>query len=353
MATVTAESAAMNSLKHLRPQSLARFEGEDTLVELEYGQLREHRGFVAGVIRPLKGMVVFRMTRAKPATGRAVNKQGARAKQAPAAKRMGMGGAIRADYPTARSGYVLGVDAKPGALPGALEKRLRDLAMHMESAVNLLDEELETLLDSVLGDITLSFQPAERGPQTASVQAAHDREAEQEQAAFNAMVDSGPISLAQWVSDVEKTAEGALARNAERVLERRAQIVRECETVSPAAIADSLGSTAGNYRPLLQRKRDSGELLAFKSGSEFVYPAFQFDDSGLARPTVRELLKRGAGIGWPAHGGWALMLWLYSAHPSFQGGRPVDRLAGEPDAVLNAFERQFGTRAKVVDAAGL
>jgi hypothetical protein len=227
----------------------------------------------------------------------------------------------------AAGGARITITIRGKSLPGEPSLRLRKRAEKIQSPVEMLDEQfiedVVAVAHSDIGEVTVRFQrsaPAMDDPGT---------------------LVSPPTSLQAWAESVAPNAEAALAANAQRLAERRRQILKDCATIEPSTLAGSLGSTAKEPRPFLQRQRDEGKVLATKAGQGFCYPAFQLDAAGNVAPIVLALLRHARAIGWPAHGDMQLLLWLYSAEPELQGTRPLDRLLSDPQRVEEAFLARF------------
>lgn len=245
-------------------------------------------------------------------------------------------------FRTAKPGSSVHVVIKGMALPKAASGRLERIASSMESPVELLDQQvLDTLADML-------------GSDAAEVTVSYERDV----GSADALVPSeaAPTSLKAWVQAAAPNAEAALEANAQRLAERRRQIIEGCRTIPGETLAKSLGSLADEPRAYLQRLRADGKVLAFKAGSAFRYPAFQLDATGSIARAVHALLENGREIGWPPHGDMQMMLWLHSPESELQGTRPLDQLISNPERVVHAFTERFlhaGTQREVGGAAGV
>lgn len=80
------------------------------------------------------------------------------------------------------------------------------------------------------------------------------------------------------------------------------------------------------------------ELLGVTRGGTIVYPGFQFE-SGAILPVIKQLLALAGENEWSNED---LALWLIGPNTSFEAeDRPVDHLAGEPEAVLASARDEF------------
>jgi hypothetical protein len=245
-------------------------------------------------------------------------------------------------FRTAKPGSSVHVLVKGKALPKAASGRLERIASSMQSPVELLDQQvldtLAGLLKSDVGEVTLSYE-RDAGRADDSVQS-----------------EDAPTSLKAWVQGVAPNAEAALEANAQRLAERRRQIIEACRTIPAETLAKSSGSLADLPRAYLQRLRADGKVLAFKAGSAFRYPAFQLDATGSIARVVQALLEHGREIGWPPHGDMQMMLWLHSPESELQGARPLDLLTSNPERVVHAFIERFqraGSQREVGGAEGV
>lgn len=89
------------------------------------------------------------------------------------------------------------------------------------------------------------------------------------------------------------------------------------------------------------RARAAGTLMGVWSAPRraFVYPAFQFDQSGKLVPDVAELLAL-----LPKEGdedGWRRAFWLYSPHAYLGDQSPADVFGSDPMRVLRVIQEEF------------
>jgi hypothetical protein len=98
---------------------------------------------------------------------------------------------------------------------------------------------------------------------------------------------------------------------------------------------------SANAGEFTARARGVGALLGVWSVPRraFVYPAFQFDQSGKPVPGVVELLAL-----LPEEGdedGWRRAFWLYSPHPYLGDQSPAEVFASDPVRVLSVALEEF------------
>lgn len=308
----------MSTKGPLRTDPVARFERTGTSMSVE-GKASELLGRVPQIEAFSFDSGWLRFGGAQPA-GKPKAKATARALKAERA-------VSRRVLYRAAGGACITIETRGKSLTGEANRRLQERAEKIQSPVEMLDEQfIDAVVDvahSDIGEVTVHFQrvaPSMDDPGT---------------------LVSPPTSLQTWAESVAPSAEAALAANAQRLAERRRQILKECATIEPSTLAGSLGSTAKEPRPFLQRQRDEGKVLAMKAGQGFCYPAFQLDAAGNVAPIVLALLRHARAVGWPAHGDMQLLLWLYSAEPELQGARPLDRLLSDPQRVEDAFLARF------------
>lgn len=115
----------------------------------------------------------------------------------------------------------------------------------------------------------------------------------------------------------------------------RADALREFGALSSAEVAAIAGSRAKNRAALASRWESEGRVFSVAHAGDKVYPAFQFDTDGKPLAVIREV----AGHFVDTLRGWPLALWFVSANGWLGGRRPVDLLATEPQAVVEAAER--------------
>jgi len=127
---------------------------------------------------------------------------------------------------------------------------------------------------------------------------------------------------------------------AQRPAQRHARILNEFGCFSAEQLADANGSQASNRAALADNWRKRRQVFAVPHPDKAardrdVYPAFQFEN-GKPIKAVQEVLEAFGGRKTP----WKLALWFTSNNGGLPGSaRPVDLLAGDPDAVVRAARR--------------
>jgi len=113
----------------------------------------------------------------------------------------------------------------------------------------------------------------------------------------------------------------------------RRELLEEHGVLSASEVSDLAGSSAHNRSALPARWRKEGRIfaIAFQGGAH--YPAFQFDAEGRPHPVVADVLAAFRGI---PMGEWEIALWFTARNGWLGDERPVDLLAGDPDAVREA-----------------
>lgn len=127
---------------------------------------------------------------------------------------------------------------------------------------------------------------------------------------------------------------------AQRLARRHARILNEFGYFTAEQLADANGSQASNRAALADNWRKRRQVFAVphpdKAARERdIYPAFQFDN-GKPIKAVQEVLEAFGGRKTP----WKLALWFASNNGGLpDSARPVDLLASDPDAVVQAARR--------------
>jgi len=118
------------------------------------------------------------------------------------------------------------------------------------------------------------------------------------------------------------------------------RIEREFGLLTDSQVAALLGANRSN-RALVSTMRSDNEILAVRRGSEYTYPAFQFDrDLGAVLPIIPSLIRLAHENKWTDHD---VVLWLQGPTTSFElEDRPVDHLRTDPELVLAAAKESFG-----------
>lgn len=133
---------------------------------------------------------------------------------------------------------------------------------------------------------------------------------------------------------------------AQRLATRYAHVLNEFGSFTAGQLADANGSKASNRSALADNWRKRHQIFAVPhpdrgARERDVYPAFQFED-GKPIKVVQGVLKTFAGRKSP----WKLALWFTSNNGWLpDSARPVDLLARDPQAVIEAARRDAGGSA--------
>jgi hypothetical protein len=143
---------------------------------------------------------------------------------------------------------------------------------------------------------------------------------------------AGLHSLVDLLTPDLRVLSAAAVAQARRNALARAELAREFGLLTSAEVAELAGSRAKNRAALANRWAKEGRVFAVPHGRQFLWPGFQFDAQGQPRPAVAEVLR------WfrDESSRWALALWFTSRTGWLDGRRPVDLLATEPGAVVEA-----------------
>lgn len=130
----------------------------------------------------------------------------------------------------------------------------------------------------------------------------------------------------------------AAVLQARRNAEARTALLREFGALRSADVAELAGSRARNRAALANRWRAEDRVLAVSVGDELLYPGFQFTSEGRPHPTVARALR--ALRTTPERSDWQAALWFAAPTGWLGGRRPVDLLDEDPEAVIEAAERE-------------
>jgi hypothetical protein len=131
--------------------------------------------------------------------------------------------------------------------------------------------------------------------------------------------------LIEYLTPQRPLSRGAVLQ-AHRNSVARAALAAEFGLLSSIEVAELSGSAARNTGATAARWRAAGRILAVTSGG------FQFDAAGQPVPVIAGILAALADRLDP----WSVALWFTGDNARLGGLRPVDALAGDPDAVLAA-----------------
>ena len=117
-----------------------------------------------------------------------------------------------------------------------------------------------------------------------------------------------------------------------RGAEMKRALLAKHKTLSARKVAEFLGIS----RQAVDKKRSTGALLAIKSGRQYAYPSFQFEESGILEG-VQEVLRS-----LKVMGDWTKFNFLVSRDGGLGNGTPLQALqAGEIEKVKR-LARAYG-----------
>jgi hypothetical protein len=144
--------------------------------------------------------------------------------------------------------------------------------------------------------------------------------------------DEGLVDL--LLQDVEPRLMGSAHLEQLRLqAQAKAAFLTEVPLLTSREVGESLGSTAQNTSAMASRLKGEGRLFAVPHKGVDLYPAFQIVD-GEVQPAVARVIKAFAG-----DSPWAVALWFQAGSGWLGGDRPMDRLADDPDAVVDAAQK--------------
>jgi hypothetical protein len=117
----------------------------------------------------------------------------------------------------------------------------------------------------------------------------------------------------------------------------RAKFLRADRPYTAAEASKVLGSKARNATELASRHKREGRLFTVRDGTTEKYPRFQFDAHGQPLPVIEQVLA----LFKSKLEGWEIALWFHSNNGWLPNqARPVDLLRRQPEAVLQAAQRE-------------
>lgn len=142
------------------------------------------------------------------------------------------------------------------------------------------------------------------------------------------------IDLLMPAFDVPRPAAVLQAR---RNSDARRGFLEEFGALTSSEVADHAGSRAANRSALATRWRKEGRAFAVTLHDTLYYPGFQFDENGRPLPVIGQTLD---ALGSRELGEWELALWFATRNGWLGDRRPVDLLADDPAAVVEAARRE-------------
>jgi hypothetical protein len=130
------------------------------------------------------------------------------------------------------------------------------------------------------------------------------------------------------VHEAATAAEFHVARN----VQSRAAFVAELSLLTVDQLRARFGVTADE----LDEWERLNRILSIEYMRTRYFPAFEFDAEGRPLPVVSAVVRLFG------KGGWETALWFTSSNGWLNGGRPVDVLPRDPDAVIEAADQEVG-----------
>ncbi len=115
--------------------------------------------------------------------------------------------------------------------------------------------------------------------------------------------------------------------------EAREEFLTEVPLLSSVEVGSLLGSTAKNRSAMASRLKREGKLFAVPHRGADHFPAFQIV-SGEPHPAIEAVLRA-----FEEESPWTVALWFQAPSGWLGGERPMDRLRGEPERVVDAAHR--------------
>jgi hypothetical protein len=124
---------------------------------------------------------------------------------------------------------------------------------------------------------------------------------------------------------------------ARRNSDARRRFLEEHGALTSGEVAALAGSRAANRSALANRWRKEGKVFAVTLHDTQYYPGFQFDENGRPLPAVERVLR---ALDAQRMGEWEVALWFTKRTGWLDDRRPVDLLAEDSDAVVDAARRE-------------
>ncbi|MGH3002912.1 MAG: hypothetical protein ACRDM1_09690 [Gaiellaceae bacterium] len=131
----------------------------------------------------------------------------------------------------------------------------------------------------------------------------------------------------------ERPPSPAAVLQVRRNAEARKRLLEEFGALTSTEVAELAGSTAANRSATANRWRQEHRIFGVRHHDVVYYPGFQFGSDGRPLPVLRDVLDVLS-----AHGltDWEIALWFTTSARSLGDRRPVDLLAADPGAVVEA-----------------
>ncbi len=134
------------------------------------------------------------------------------------------------------------------------------------------------------------------------------------------------------LASVAVYTEPAIARAVQAEQNLYARIENEFGMLTSTEAGTRMGSRSRAPRNLAATAHRNNTLVAVRQGNSLVYPGFQFGPDGQPLAVIGRLRETAEANDWSEAG---LVQWLCSPTTYFDGDRPVDRLAEDPDRVVD------------------
>ncbi|BBY07063.1 hypothetical protein [Mycobacterium noviomagense] len=133
------------------------------------------------------------------------------------------------------------------------------------------------------------------------------------------------------LSAVAVYTEPAITRAVQAEHNLYARIEAEFGMLTSTQAGERMGSRSRAPRNLATSAHRNKQLVAVRKGNYLAYPGFQFGPDGQPLPAIGRLREIAEANDWSEAG---LVQWLCSPTTYFDGDRPVDNLAEDPDRVV-------------------
>jgi hypothetical protein len=134
------------------------------------------------------------------------------------------------------------------------------------------------------------------------------------------------------LASVAVYTEPAIARAVQAEQNLYARIEAEFGMLTSTEAGKRMGSRSRAPRNLATTAHRNTTLVAVRKGNSLVYPGFQFAPDGQPLAVIGRLRETAEANDWSEAG---LVQWLCSPTTYFDGDRPVDHLAEDPDRVVD------------------
>ena len=134
------------------------------------------------------------------------------------------------------------------------------------------------------------------------------------------------------LASVAVYTEPAIARAVQAEQNLYARIEAEFGMLTSTEAGNRMGSRSRAPRNLASTAHRNNTLVAVRQGNSLAYPGFQFGPDGQPLAVIGRLRETAEANDWSEAG---LVQWLCSPTTYFDGDRPVDHLAEDPDRVVD------------------